>query len=104
MPKKVKCTECATNGEKKCFSCEKVGCSKCIITVCCDCGVRMCVLCKDNHNVQCGCYGECTECNNDVNRGDNGWPCTTCAQWLCEDCEPTKWNKSCEECKSNHDE
>ncbi len=64
-------------------------------TICCDCSVEWCKRCIDE-NEFCKCYGECDSCGKDVNRGENGWPCSDCKKWLCDDCRE---QKGCEECK-----
>ena len=83
-----------------CHSCNVIGCEDCIRTVCCDCGVRMCRRCKNDHNVLCGCYGSCLGCGTDVNRGENGWPCYVCDKWLCFNCQ-IKDDNDCKECGNN---
>ena len=99
MPRKAKpedCKDCKTNEKRICFHCKRSGCTTCMKTVCGDCDVRMCNQCKDDDNVMCGCYGECTSCGKNVDRGEDGWPCSTCKQWLCGKCRPK--NKGCKEC------
>lgn len=84
--KKVKsnlyCSKCIIN----CYNCKESGCKKCIGCVCCDCGVRMCPNCSGSGEPNCGCYGRCSSCRTDVNRGQHGWPCTSCRCWYCDGC------------------
>lgn len=75
---------------ENCFGCKKSGCEECLNMVCCDCGVYLCEVCKDNDDIWCGCYGNCTSCGDDVDRGGDGWPCSQCKQWLCEKCRGSK--------------
>lgn len=82
---------------KKCFLCKKSGCDKCIPIVCCDCCVRMCNDCRDGEE-NCGCYGTCSRCGGEVNRGEHGWPCTKCKKWYCDDEDCRKGNR-CKECR-----
>ncbi len=83
------CGERVDNLEN-CFGCQKSGCEECLNMVCCDCGVYLCEKCEDDDDIWCGCYGSCSSCGEDVDRGGDGWPCSKCEQWLCEKCRPTK--------------
>ena len=81
--------------------CKKLDTS--VALVCCDCSVEWCNNCRivyENCKF-CECYGECTGCGDDVNRGENGWPCSMCKKWLCENCNP---KYGCKECKWENDE
>ncbi len=103
--RKTKCKNCnevkAEDDKRlKCHSCTKLGCRKCIKTVCCDCCVSMCEKCSDDSEIECGCYGNCTSCGSDVNRGTHGWPCRKCNKWLCDNDECHIKNK-CKECKND---
>lgn len=79
-----------TDTIETCFGCKKSGCEECLNMVCCDCCVYLCEVCKDNNDIWCGCYGNCTSCGDDVDRGGDGWPCSQCKQWLCEKCRGSK--------------
>lgn len=92
-----KCVKCE-EGDSTCFHCKKSGCDKCIPTVCCDCCVSMCSKCEGRPNILCGCYGRCTSCGVRVNRGEHGWPCNRCDEWLCDDCGSCSCN--CAECET----
>ena len=100
MLRKVKCKNCKEikpeKGNLKCYSCNVSGCNKCIETVCCDCGEIMCKSCNGNDAYRCGCYGNCSSCGTNVDRGSDGWPCNKCKKWYCQDC---KHNSKCKECK-----
>jgi len=78
----------------KCYSC-KSSRVKLIRDVCCDCNVDLCTDCINDER-SCGCFGKCTDCKKDVNRGENGWPCDACKKWLCDNC---KDNNECNYCK-----
>ncbi len=88
-----------------CYHCRSSVCDKCIVKiVCCDCGVNLCKDCYENKSGEriCGCFGHCSNCRADVDRGNNGWPCYKCKKWYCNDCKCmaqfNQWNK-CKECK-----
>ena len=104
MPKKLSCLLCEVPmkaaDRRTCYACKGTGCNTCTKMVCCDCGVIMCENCSGRGEPNCGCYGRCTTCGDDVNRGENGWPCDTCKQWLCSNC-PNK--KKCIECNQEDD-
>ena len=104
MLRKVKCKnyqQVKTEKETlKCYECKVTGCNNCIETACCDCSVIMCKSCGGNGEPNCGCYGKCSSCNTDVNRGTNGWPCNKCKKWYCEGC---RHNSKCKECKVDYD-
>jgi hypothetical protein len=85
-----------------CFVCEMNGCSECVETVCCDCGVSMCDECRNSDEL-CGCYGNCSTCGRDVNRGSDGWPCGECEIWYCNDCCRSGEN-TCKECGPDESE
>lgn len=77
-----------------CFNCDNR--NKSVSVVCCDCGVRMCSKCSYKDDIECGCYGHCTNCNKNINRGENGWQCRKCDDWYCNDlCKKTS---SCNDC------
>jgi hypothetical protein len=105
MIRKVKCKNCqlvkTEKGTLKCYGCNVTGCNKCIETVCCDCSEIMCKHCGGSGDVRCGCYGNCSSCKTDVDRGSDGWPCSKCKKWYCEDC---KKNSKCKLCKINYDD
>jgi hypothetical protein len=97
----IHCKLCKTHVDKRlgqCDSCSIKGCVHCIKTVCCDCGAYMCNKCRKDDEILCGCYGKCTDCEMNVNRGDDGWGCSTCNKWLCRSC---RYNTVCDECSSN---
>ena len=100
MLRKVKCKNCKEikpeKGNLKCYSCNVSGCNKCIETACCDCSVIMCKNCGGSGEPNCGCYGSCSSCGTDVNRGSDGWPCHKCKKWYCSVCRHTS---KCKECK-----
>jgi hypothetical protein len=79
----------------KCDACEVRGCKECVEFACCDCGYNMCYECR-NSEVDCGCYGRCYSCGDDVNRGSDGWPCGECEKWYCRGCRQCE--NSCKEC------
>ncbi len=83
--------------EKKCMKCKEF--DKTVECICSDCSVEWCKRCCDE-NEFCECYGECSGCGHDVNRGENGWPCSTCKKWLCENCNQ---KYGCKECKWEND-
>lgn len=83
---------------KKCMKCKEFDPS--VDLACCDCSVEWCKSCRDTYEV-CECYGDCSGCGKDVNRGENGWPCNTCKKWLCENCN-SKYG--CNECKWENNE
>ena len=105
MTHELKCKNCQTvKPEKrklKCYSCNVYGCNKCIEIVCSDCSERMCKNCNGNEKSQCGCYGKCSLCEINVDRGSNGWPCNKCKKWYCEEC---KNNSKCNECNVEYDD
>lgn len=104
MIKKMKCKNCletkTEKGYRNCFSCESKGCNKCIEIVCCDCCVIMCKNCRNNDEINCGCYGQCSSCRTNVDRGNDGWPCYKCKKWYCSNC---KNNSKCKECNPDED-
>jgi hypothetical protein len=56
----------------------------------------MCSKCSYKDDIECGCYGRCTNCNKNINRGENGWPCRKCDDWYCSDlCKKTSRCKDC---------
>lgn len=85
------------NKTYKCYRCPFRGDEENVKECCCDCSVRLCLDCRNDYDVKCGCYGECNFCGKDVNRGDNGWPCSKCDKWLCSKCLN---NNKCEECNN----
>lgn len=85
------CKKCT----RRCFVCNVRGCTDCVEVVCCDCGERMCSDCRNGDDL-CGCYGHCSSCGTEVNRGADGWPCGECDQWLCSGCG--RYGNSCPEC------
>lgn len=95
MPTKCKnCGQIKEGRVKKCFGCKKSGCDKCIPVGCCDCSERICGDCEGESN--CGCYGTCSKCGAEVNRGENGWPCIKCKRWYCdEECSKSSRCKAC---------
>jgi hypothetical protein len=104
MLRKVRCKNCkeikTEKGNLKCYNCRISGCNKCIQTVCCDCSERMCKNCSGTGEPNCGCYGKCSSCGTDVNRGSNGWPCNKCKKWYCSECRHVS---KCKECKIEDD-
>ena len=90
-PQHLFCKKCT----RRCFVCNVRGCTNCVEVVCCDCGERMCSDCRDGDDL-CGCYGNCSSCGTEVNRGSDGWPCGECDQWLCSWC--CRCDNSCPEC------
>jgi len=84
MSSKNKCKKCPKTNE--CYACDYMGCNKCVKTACSDCGVDMCENCSGSGRPNCGCYGRCSSCGDKVNRGEHGWPCCECDQWLCHGC------------------
>ncbi len=100
IPPVLYCYSCSNS----CYVCNEKGCIKCIECVCCDCCESMCPNCAYSGEPNCGCYGKCTRCNTDVNRGENGWPCNDCRQWLCSRCSSRNNNcTSCGTCDSNEE-
>ncbi len=91
------CKKCT----RRCFVCEVRGCTDCVEVVCCDCGERMCSDCRNGDDL-CGCYGNCSSCGTEVNRGSDGWPCGACDQWLCSGC--CRCDNSCPECGTGDDD
>lgn len=87
------CNNCKEN--KKCRLCHTSGCNKCINTVCVDCCIEICKECRNNDDILCECYGNCTNCDTSVNRGSNGWPCDDCNKWLCHECVDEYGCNSC---------
>ena len=89
--------------EESCYSCGSK--SKKVSVVCCDCGVKMCKqcarnACDDDYN-NCGCYGNCSNCNKNINRGDHDWPCSECDEWYCSySCRKTS---KCDDCLDSID-
>jgi hypothetical protein len=83
--------------KRTCHGCGKMGTRQIIQECCVDCCVGLCRSCRDDPDVQCGCYGECHRCGRDVNRGENGWPCDVCEKWLCMTCKYIQEN-SCAVC------
>ena len=86
------CKECTL----MCDAWEIRGCKECVEFVCCDCGYDMCIECRNNDNINCGCYGQCYSCGDDVNRGSEGWPCGECEKWYCNYCR--RGDNPCKEC------
>ncbi len=86
------CYRCSNS----CYVCSLKGCNDCIKCVCCDCSESMCPGCAYSGEPNCGCYGKCSRCNTDVDRGTNGWPCSDCSQWLCSRCQVN--NNNCSSC------
>jgi hypothetical protein len=84
-----------------CDACEIRGCKECVEFVCCDCGYDMCIECRDNE-VDCGCYGHCYSCGDDIDRGGDGWPCGECEKWYCRYCR--RGDNPCKECGPEPDE
>ena len=84
------CKENKETLDLKCNHCKKNGCKKCITFICNDCEWYMCERCKNNDDIKCGCYGYCTSCDTEVNRNLNCEPCSSCKQWLCDDCDNEK--------------
>lgn len=95
----IKCKNCkeikTEKGTYKCHNCNLSGCRNCVKLTCCDCGVSMCKDCRDDNNILCGCYGNCSSCDTDVNRGEHGWPCNKCKKWYCNECRN---NSKCKQC------
>ena len=62
----------------------------------------MCNDCSGSGESNCGCYGNCNLCGNDVNRGSDGCPCYECKKWYCSEC---KYNvdTNCEEYSNNNE-
>lgn len=85
-----------------CYHCNESGCNKCIDCVCGDCCVDMCPNCSGNGEPWCGCYGSCSKCRNDVNRGKHGRPCRSCRCWYCDNCRGVK--NYCKECGLDENE
>lgn len=85
------CSSCYDVPEK-CNNCCTIGCSECIKTLCNDCNFKICSKCSKNRNIKCFCYNYCTSCKgviDDVNWGDNEWPCFLCRiskEWYCDKC------------------
>lgn len=100
----MSCKDCEIKAVKSCFCCNMNGCGNCVKEVCCDCCVNMCKPCINNYYNLCGCYGDCTSCGKQVDRGTNGWPCDNCESWLCDNCFENNWNKNCKECKSKYED
>ena len=87
---------------KYCDSCDQLGCNKCIKVVCSDCCLVMCTNCTYNDDILCGCYGTCYNCETDVNRGEHGWPCSTCNRWFCsKECHR---QNNCRDCEDSEEE
>ena len=80
---------------ESCYSCGSK--SKSVDVVCCDCGVKMCKQCSRNEDSNnCGCYGNCSNCDKNINRGKHNWPCSKCDEWYCgELCRKTS---DCDDC------
>ena len=86
-------SSCPHTAERKsCYHCQQSACLDCLEDCCCDCSVLLCKDCVDDDEVTCGCYGSCDGCGRDVNRGENGWPCSDCEKWLCMTCKYIKEN------------
>ena len=92
------CKECTL----MCDACEIRGCKECVEFVCCDCGYDMCIECRNNDNIGCGCYGKCYSCGDDINRGSEGWPCGECEKWYCHGCR--RGDNPCKECGPEEEE
>ena len=90
------CKKCT----RRCFVCNVRGCTDCIEVVCCDCGERMCSDCRNGDDL-CGCYGHCSSCGTEVNRGSEGWPCNDCDKWYCDGCR--RGDNPCPECGPGED-
>lgn len=58
--------------------------------------VRMCGGCRKDDEIECGCYGNCSNCRTEVDRGKDGWPCMKCKKWYCNKC---KYISKCDDCK-----
>lgn len=97
----TKCKLCKKESSKNmsCKICKKNGCDNCVKVACCDCDILLCRKCR-NGDALCKCYGSCSSCGTDVNRGANGWPCYECKQWYCDTCI---YKSECNECKISHD-
>lgn len=94
-----RCKQVKTNTNVyECYECNISGCDKCIQPVCCDCSVRMCNIHKGDGTSLCACYGKCSNCRTDVNRGNNGWPCYECRKWYCDSCRNNCEYNKCSEC------
>ena len=91
------CKKCT----RMCDACEIRGCKECVEFACCDCGYNMCIECRNNE-VDCGCYGKCYSCGDDVNRGSEGWPCGECEKWYCRGCR--RGDNPCKECGPEEEE
>jgi hypothetical protein len=89
------------NCTRRCFVCDVRGCTDCVDTVCCDCSERMCRKCRNGDEL-CGCYGHCSSCGTDVNRGSEGWPCNDCSRWYCDGCR--QGDNPCPECGPREEE
>lgn len=93
----VKCNNCENTYwcSVKCKFCDFNGCLKCIGHTCDRCRVNMCVQCYNDETISCNCFGVCSECDTNINNGENGWSCSKCKTWFCDDCtgEP-----ACENC------
>ena len=62
----------------------------------------MCIECRNNDNIDCGCYGHCYSCGDDIDRGGDGWSCGECEKWYCRYCR--KCDNPCKECGPEPDE
>lgn len=84
---------------ENCYACNY---KKNVEVVCSDCGVKMCNKCSgrpDDNN--CACYGNCSKCNQNINRGEYGWACNECDEWYCSDlCRRTS---DCDNCQDKID-
>jgi len=80
-----------------CKFCSAEGCSECVSYICSDCSVECCNDCHTADDyTHCDCYGKCSSCGIEVNRGENGWPCCECREWYCDKC---RRKTNCKECK-----
>lgn len=73
-------------------------------TVCSDCSITLCSTCENNDEVLCKCYGKCDSCECDVNRGEDGWRCMDCQEWLCYSCKHSSECRRCRLGKSSDDD
>ncbi len=92
------CSKCVIS----CYCCKDLVCVECIECACCDCCVKTCPDCSGDGEANCGCFGNCSKCQADINRGANGWPCSTCFNWYCDDCRVV--DNNCKDCSSSNNE
>ncbi len=96
-PKGCSCKKITSKSKnaKECSGCNDYHKNTCFELVCCDCGIHMCKNCQGTDK-KCECYGICTNCSNNVNRGAHGWPCNDCNGWYCSNkCKKTSKCKEC---------